>query len=287
MSSTQLMRLESIYQRDTHPSRQRKTQLVDELGLDYKTITIWFQNKRQVAKRSPPGVSSIPLQIRNGVSQTPDHQHALQSPSVLRRVSSAIGERHSTARDSAIGLKQGKDVDKSPLKKSLQVKPLLTSLGSFISSKPPKASHGKDQVQPTVASKTSAKELWQHLPSSPTAPSSVSDRGGEACSTARDENDTPCSKRGLTLEWACDRQTKRRRGGIDNSSDTDGSSRLWFGSSSRRTGSALSLLSLATGRISTSLPAGPTPSQDVIHGASLLLSFKHSLRGCDAGNKQV
>ncbi|KAG1757172.1 hypothetical protein EDB19DRAFT_1841161 [Suillus lakei] len=286
MSSAQLMCLESLYQKDTHPSRHRKNQLAGELGMDYKTITIWFQNKRQIAKRSQPSVTCSPLQIRNDVSKTPDNQLPVQSLSVLRRVSSpSVNDTLQSVilpsvcseklRTTPTPGKPGRDDKLSP-KKSLQVKPLLSSLDQA-------------PVQPTMASRTSAQELWRHLPSSPTAPSSVSDRGSDACSPTSEEKDTPCSKRGPTLEWACDRQTKRRRAGRDNGSDTDGSSRLWspFGSSNRRTSSALSLLSLAAGKVSTSLPVSPAPSQDVMRGASLLLSFKHSLRGRDTGKKWI
>ncbi|KAG1885493.1 hypothetical protein F4604DRAFT_1615669, partial [Suillus subluteus] len=275
MSSTQLMCLESLYQKDTHPSRHRKNQLAGELGMDYKTITIWFQNKRQIAKRSKPSAPCLPLQIRNAVSQTPDHQLPVQSPSVLWRVSSPsindslqpvilppVCSEKSRIRPSP--QEQESDVDDLP-KKSLQIKPLLNSL---------------DQAQPTVESKTRVQELWQHLPSSPTAPSSVSDRRSEVRSPTHDEKDTRYSKRGLTLEWACDRQTKRRRAGRDNGSGADSLSRFWppFGSSHPRTSSALSLLSLVAEKVSASLPASPAPSQDVMHGASLLLNFKHSLR---------
>ncbi|KAG1783523.1 hypothetical protein EV702DRAFT_958240 [Suillus placidus] len=282
MSSTQLMCLESLYQKDTHPSRHRKNQLAGELGMDYKTITIWFQNKRQIAKRSQPNAPCLPLQIQDGVSQTPDHQLPVQSLSVLRRVSSpSVNDTlqpmimpsvcSEKSRTTPSLQEQESDVNNLP-KKSLQVKPLLNSL---------------DKAQPMTASKPSIQELWQHLPSSPTAPSSVSDRGSEVRSPTRDEKDARYSKRGLTLEWACNRQTKRRRAGRDNGSSADGLNRFWppFGSSNPRTSSALSLLSLAAGKVSTSLPANPAPSQDVMHGASLLLNFKHSLRGRDAGKK--
>ncbi|KAG1795756.1 uncharacterized protein HD556DRAFT_1235165 [Suillus plorans] len=285
MSPTQLMRLESLYQKDTHPSRHRKNQLAGELGMDYKTITIWFQNKRQMAKRSQPSAPCLPLQIRNVVSQTLDHQLPVQSLSVLRRVSSpsvndtlqpmilpSVCSENLKSRITPSPQEQESDVNHDLPKKSLQVKPLLNSL---------------DQAQPTAGSTTGVQELWQHLPSSPTAPSSASDRGYEVRSPTRDKKDVRYSKRGLTLEWACDRQTKRRRAGRDNGSAADGLSRLWppFGSSNPRTSSALSLLSFAAGKVSTSLSISPTPSQDVIHGASLLLSFKHSLRGRDAGKK--
>ncbi|KAG2367793.1 hypothetical protein BDR07DRAFT_1606008 [Suillus spraguei] len=291
MSSKQLMCLESLYQKDTHPSRHRKNQLAGELGMDYKTITIWFQNKRQNAKRSKLSTLSLPLQIRNGFSQILDHQLPVQSPSVLRRVSSpSINDTlqpvimpsvHSEkSRTTPSPQERESDVNDLP-KKSLQVEPLLSSL---MSSRSLKALHEEDEAQLTVGSKTDVQELWQHLPSSPTAPSSVSDRGCEVRSPTRDEKDARYSKRSLTLEWACNRQTKRRRAEKDHGSAA-GLSRLWspFGSSNLRTSSALALLSLAAGKVSTSLPVGPAPSQDVMHGASLLLSLKHSLRGRDAG----
>ncbi|KAG2149595.1 hypothetical protein BD769DRAFT_1594797 [Suillus cothurnatus] len=284
MSSTQLMCLESLYEKDTHPSRHRKNQLASELGMDYKTITIWFQNKRQNAKRSKLNTPCLPLEIRNAVSQTPDHQLPVQSLSVLRRVSSpSVNDTlqpvilpsvcSENLRTTPSPQEQESDVNDLP-KKSQQFKPLLDSL---------------DQAQPTVKSKASDQELWQHLPSSPTAPSSVSDRGrgSEVGSPTRHEKDARYNKRGLTLEWACDRQTKRRRAERDNGSAADGLSRLWppFGSSNPRNNSALSLLSLVAGKVSASLPVSPAPSQDVMHGASLLLNFKHSLRGCDTGKK--
>ncbi|KAG2156629.1 uncharacterized protein EDB93DRAFT_1310751 [Suillus bovinus] len=258
MSPTQLMHLESLYQKDTHPSRHRKNQLAEELGVDLKTVTIWFQNKRQFAKRSQPSAPGCsPLQIRNAVSQTQDHQ-----PVILPSVCSE------KSRTTPFPQEQESDVNGLP--KIL-----------------PQALHEKDQARPTVASKTSTQELWQHLPSSPTAPSLDPDRGSEVLSATRDEQDARHSKRGLTLEWACDRQMKRRRAGRDNGHAADGSSRLWapFGSSKLRSSSALSLLSLATGKVSTSLSTSSAPSQDVIHGASLLLSFKHSLRGRNTGKK--
>jgi len=223
----------------------------------------------------------------------------VQSLSVLRRVSSpSVNDTlqpvilpsvcSENLRTTPSPQEQESDVNDLP-KKSQQFKPLLDSLGSLMTSKSPKALHEKDQAQPTVKSKASDQELWQHLPSSPTAPSSVSDRGrgSEVGSPTRHEKDARYNKRGLTLEWACDRQTKRRRAERDNGSAADGLSRLWppFGSSNPRNNSALSLLSLVAGKVSTSLPVSPAPSQDVMHGASLLLNFKHSLRGCDTGKK--
>ncbi|OJA19577.1 putative protein 13 [Rhizopogon vesiculosus] len=290
MSSAQLARLESLFQKETHPSKEKKRELADEIGVSYRTLTVWFQNKRQVVKRNGGNVSP-PSQLRKGVSQTPPDQHVTQSPSIFQRVSSPSMDNNlqptslqqvSTAnlRTTNSPGKQGTDVNNPPLK-STEVKPLLISLASFIAYKSPPSmtSHGKDQAQlESPASRISAQELWRHLSSSPATPSLTSDRGSKARDPARDEDETPCGKRRMTLEWACNRETKRRRGESHHSSDTDNLSSFWVGPSSQSITSALSLLLFARGKVSKSSPAGSAPSPDVIRGASLLLSLKHSLR---------
>ncbi|OAX43020.1 hypothetical protein K503DRAFT_853573 [Rhizopogon vinicolor AM-OR11-026] len=293
MSSTQLARLESLFQKETHPSKEKKRELADEIGV---TLTVWFQNKRQVVKRNGGNVFP-PFQLRKGVSQTSPDQHVPQSPSVLQRVSSPSMEDNlqptslqqvstASSRTTNSPGNQGTDVNNLPLRKLTEVKPLLSSLASFIAYKSPpsKTSYGKDQAQLELpASRISAQELWRHLSSSPATPSPTSDRGSKARDPARDEDETPCSKRRMTLEWACNRETKRRRGESHHSSDTDNLSSFWVGPSSRSITSALSLLLFAKGKVSKPSPAGSAPSPDVIRGASLLLSLKHTLRRRNAG----
>ncbi|THH33460.1 hypothetical protein EUX98_g746 [Antrodiella citrinella] len=52
MTNRQLEHLESLYQRSTHPSRQEKEALANKVGMDTRTVTIWFQNRRQLAKKA-------------------------------------------------------------------------------------------------------------------------------------------------------------------------------------------------------------------------------------------
>jgi hypothetical protein len=243
-------------------------------------------------------VPSPPSRSRHlGVSATLDQQVLLQCPSVIRSTSSPSKDNtlqpiflpqacsEANVRTTPSPEIQGTVVDGPPLK-SMEVKPLLSSMGSFITPRSPSSSNvspGKNQGQSPVASGISAQELWRHLSSSPATPSLTSYRECEAHEPARDGNDTPSSKRHMTLEWACDREAKHSQRASHHSSDTDGSSGLWVGSSSQTITSALSLLSFATGEVSKSSATEPAPSPDVIRGAFLLLSFKHSSRRCSAG----
>ncbi|CAL1695045.1 unnamed protein product [Somion occarium] len=52
MTDHQLERLEALYQYATHPTRQEKEALGDEVGMDARTVTVWFQNRRQLAKKA-------------------------------------------------------------------------------------------------------------------------------------------------------------------------------------------------------------------------------------------
>jgi hypothetical protein len=244
-------------------------------------------------------VPSPPSRSRHlDVSTTLDQQVLLQCPSVVQSISSPSKDNtlqpiflpqacsEANVRTTPSPEIQGTVVDDPPLKKSVEVKPLLSSMGSFITPMSPPSSNvspGKNQAQSPGASRISAQELWRHLSSSPATPSRTSYRECEAHEPARDGNDTPSSKRHMTLEWACDREAKHSRRASHHSSDTDGSNGLWVGPSSQTITSALSLLSFATGEVSKSLAAEPAPSPDVIRGAFLLLSFKHSSRRCSAG----
>ncbi|KAK7695292.1 hypothetical protein QCA50_002482 [Cerrena zonata] len=52
MTDLQLERLETLYQYATHPTRQEKEDLGHEVGMDGRTVTVWFQNRRQLAKKA-------------------------------------------------------------------------------------------------------------------------------------------------------------------------------------------------------------------------------------------
>jgi len=131
----------------------------------------------------------------------------------------------------------------------------------------------------------SADEPWQYLSSSPPipSPSPSSDGESETHEAVRDRNSTLCGKRFTMLEWACDRQAKRRRGASQFNDTTEDLDRFWAEPSGQSIPPALSLHSFTTGKANKSSSARVAHSPDVIHAASLLLNFKYSLRGRKAG----
>ncbi|KAF7324801.1 Homeobox domain-containing protein [Mycena kentingensis (nom. inval.)] len=48
----QLALLESLYQRNSHPSREEREQTAAQSGMEVKSVTIWFQNRRQTDRRA-------------------------------------------------------------------------------------------------------------------------------------------------------------------------------------------------------------------------------------------
>ncbi|KIM82295.1 hypothetical protein PILCRDRAFT_820678 [Piloderma croceum F 1598] len=50
-TNEQLVMLEGLYHRSSHPTREERDDLAREAGMETKHITIWFQNKRQMDRR--------------------------------------------------------------------------------------------------------------------------------------------------------------------------------------------------------------------------------------------
>ncbi|KAI0308138.1 hypothetical protein B0F90DRAFT_1665033 [Multifurca ochricompacta] len=52
MTTDKVEALDAFFRHNTHPSRKEKESICKNLDIDLKTVTIWFQNKRQTAARS-------------------------------------------------------------------------------------------------------------------------------------------------------------------------------------------------------------------------------------------
>ena len=156
----------------------------------------------------------------------------------------------------------------------VKIKPLLDSLNA-LTSRPGEHAESPTETQdegPIV------KDVDPHRPQALSEIGTVSAESSEHDDhTASEQEQTEENvktikwKRVRTLEWACERQAKRRklsregliRVGSEEAQDSD--------PNDVHMDSALSLLSLAP-----STQSGPP--KDVMRGASLLLSFKHSWR---------
>ncbi|KAI8990466.1 hypothetical protein BD414DRAFT_521688 [Trametes punicea] len=64
MTQLQLQRLEELYQKNTHPSRAAKEALAREVGMTFKSVVIWFQNRRQDRRRKTSSTSASKAVLR-------------------------------------------------------------------------------------------------------------------------------------------------------------------------------------------------------------------------------
>ncbi|KAI0706102.1 homeobox domain-containing protein [Cytidiella melzeri] len=88
MTDKQLERLEALYQEDTHPTREQKQALGDDVGMDTRTVTVWFQNRRQLAKKQSLIVNSTQPMCRLPLSSVPRRENRQTSVSSMSQSSS-------------------------------------------------------------------------------------------------------------------------------------------------------------------------------------------------------
>ncbi|TFY52339.1 hypothetical protein EVJ58_g10073 [Rhodofomes roseus] len=271
----QLDRLEALYEENTHPSRQVKQSLANDVGLPLKNITIWFQNKRQTNRRKSRRftnreetgriVEPAPLELgpstRLLLGLTPEPASSeKESPSVRKDRSSR--ERTATPTPS---VSAGRSANATP---SLR----------------------REEAY--------AQDIWAHMPSSPPTPALVHTSIDTASPSmllfeddvfgpviASHQVRTPIAgMRKPDLEWACARAEKRSRirtsacrsqWSPDISSDLD----------VLRTGKHRVELDEGpdNSKSQTFYPDIPIPAEyralfpvDMIEGASLLLGLKHA-----------
>ncbi|KAI0694443.1 hypothetical protein BC835DRAFT_1415341 [Cytidiella melzeri] len=50
-TSAQLMALENLFHQTSHPTREQREGLAEQVGIDLRAVTVWFQNKRQTERK--------------------------------------------------------------------------------------------------------------------------------------------------------------------------------------------------------------------------------------------
>ncbi|KAG0706629.1 homeobox-domain-containing protein [Suillus ampliporus] len=170
-STVQLVMLEQLFHRTSHPTREEREALASTAGMEIKSVTIWFQNKRQTERKvalhnatnvSNGDVSSSPL------THGHHHAHASSSRPVHSRTGS-LSNLH-TPRRRVTPPRPRPSLDRVAARSESRLRPPHT---------------------PTKPHNPHA-SLWDNMPSSPLAPASP---------PTRDLVDFVGS--GRTLEWAC------------------------------------------------------------------------------------
>nr|UHA57737.1 HD protein 2-3 [Auricularia cornea] len=175
MTAVQVSRMEALFAKTTHPSREARQAVATELHMDVRSVTVWLQNKRQSLKKAEDA------RRHNRAHNTAPPTR----PSALRRTQSVP--------DATRGARQWqRTVSAPPPPRTLP----RVSLDAFANrSAPSHVTPASAIARPaTPPPPDSTLDIWDRMPSSPHAPPS---------SPANDlRRIAPLGPR-RTLEWAC------------------------------------------------------------------------------------
>ncbi|KAJ6551466.1 hypothetical protein B0H19DRAFT_1157785 [Mycena capillaripes] len=90
-TNAQLMMLEQLFHENSHPSREQRESVARSANMEVKSVTIWFQNKRQTERRTTLASGRVPPPVIINSSRS-TYQHApspVLSPSLARSPSMA------------------------------------------------------------------------------------------------------------------------------------------------------------------------------------------------------
>ncbi|RPD64707.1 hypothetical protein L226DRAFT_565322 [Lentinus tigrinus ALCF2SS1-7] len=232
-SSVQLMMLEHLYRKASHPTREEREQVAKDAEIDIRSVTVWFQNKRQTDRRihrqlsepvvqlshphslSLPPSSPMPLPPSSPFSDASGN--TIHTVRVLERTRTRTLSGNSTL--SATSRKRDRDREHDAshaLARHVRHKPARTISLDDIAARaerpallprtppqlqcvPSSSSPARPQTPEPEDTKEGKVALWQNMPSSPAAPEPV----------ARSEREFVrygYGSRRLTLEYACARE---------------------------------------------------------------------------------
>ncbi|PIL31748.1 transcription factor [Ganoderma sinense ZZ0214-1] len=237
MTDYQLRRLEELYRADTHPTRSAKEALATEVGMNVKSVLIWFQNRRQDRSRKAKTIATPPL-TRN-IRPSPlevkpikfsKHTSPLARNAAARaKVVAAKGKPFPPV-SSRVLAPSSKGTTLVLPQTTYQISPLKDAHSGL--SQPP--SHSRRSTSPdTPRSEKRSPDLWKHLPPTPPSrgrksaqrPSSSPTRRESPLKPLGDASNLPQPGRPEkpTLEWACANSAARRKHGLAIYRDEDDS----------------------------------------------------------------
>lgn len=181
-TSIQLVLLEQLYHRSSHPTREEREAVAQAAGMEMKSVTIWFQNKRQSERKVALHHAANPSHAE---VHRPTHVYIPERGATSTQVSSSISSHsplpfHSrNASMSSIHTPRRKITSPRP-------RPSLDHVATQSESRLPPPRTPTKPRDPFASP-------WDNMPSSPLAP--------PASPPVRDL--VEFMGNGRTLEWAC------------------------------------------------------------------------------------
>ncbi|KAJ7182670.1 homeodomain transcription factor [Mycena crocata] len=168
-TNTQLTMLENLFHQCSHPSREQRETVAKTANMEVKSVTIWFQNKRQTERRTTLASGRVPptviINSSRGYRRAPS---PVQSPSMASSTSSISTTSTSASR-----------------------RPSLDCVASRSELRAPAPRTPSRRHNPHAP-------LWENMPSSPLGP--------QFSPPPRDFVEFGHDQRTRTLEWACARR---------------------------------------------------------------------------------
>ncbi|KAL4063000.1 hypothetical protein V8B97DRAFT_1676050 [Scleroderma yunnanense] len=169
----QLKALQQLFQITSHPSRQQRQDLAEEVGLELRSVTNWFQNRRQTTRRKSRTYKE---------NTSSNHRAACSSPGRSRASQNATSKSPLLR---TISLDEIAELSERPVQICTDV-----SRTPFSPSTPNIRKRPCTSLGPT--------DLWKCMPSSPPHPQS-----SPAPERTRFSALPSQSKTFRSLEWAC------------------------------------------------------------------------------------
>ncbi|KAI0053378.1 homeobox-domain-containing protein [Auriscalpium vulgare] len=169
----QLVMLEQLFRSASHPSREEREALARELRLEPKSVTIWFQNRRQSERKAALNTNA---------------KYASSSPSYTTHPPPPTTSKLHTTKTHTPTLNRRATVLHSPYSPHTPARRPRVKLDDMAA-----RTEQRNASQRTRAPDP-AKTLWDNMPSSPLAPRSPSPPPREYVELGRGRR---------TLEWAC------------------------------------------------------------------------------------
>ncbi|TFY70542.1 hypothetical protein EVG20_g2455 [Dentipellis fragilis] len=175
-TDTQIQALHGMFETNPYPTREERNNLAEEIGMEYKAVTVWFQNRRQSAKRK--------AWTQNSRARKRAEARQL-----------AVPEDTTPTAKSMMSLDHIASLSERPSGHT----PLTSAPGPFLT--PRKANNHACPTTPL-----SNFELWRHMPSSP--PEDPASPGIDKLRLSVLPAQANSAK---SLEWACAKDRVSRR----------------------------------------------------------------------------
>ncbi|KAJ7220499.1 homeodomain transcription factor [Mycena pura] len=85
-TNPQLMMLEQLYHENSHPSREQREMVAKSANMEVKSVTIWFQNKRQTERKTTLANGRLPPTVI--INSSRSNYQRVPSPSMASSTSS-------------------------------------------------------------------------------------------------------------------------------------------------------------------------------------------------------